>query len=120
MQEKVQIKQNTKNVFKGTIQTICMDNLLFPLFNSLSTPINENQHKGITITAAISIKGLVGSYATSIDEFRNDKLEFQLIKVDNNKVTGTFIELIKYEDFNMKIQPFDYLITSQRYWCEIQ
>ncbi len=115
----MEIKQNNKNVFKGNIQTICLDNLLFPLFNSETKPLLISGEEGITITTGVFMKGLVGSYNLSIEEFINDKLQFHLLELDNFKTTGTFMDFISYEGFIMKPQPIDYVITSQRYWCEM-
>ena len=115
----MEIKQNNKAIFKGNIQTLSLDNLLFPLFNSETKPLKKSVKEGITITTGIFIKGLVGSYTLPIDEFINQNLKFDLIEVDNNKTTGIYIEAINYEGVIMKSQQMDYLISSQRYWCEI-
>jgi hypothetical protein len=55
----------------------------------------------------------------AIDEFKNENLQFHLIEIDNNKTTGTYIDGINYEGLMMKPQPLDYLISSQRFWCEM-
>jgi len=115
----MEIKQNNKAIFKGNIQTLSLDNLLFPLFNSETKPLKKSVKEGITITTGIFIKGLVGSYTLPIDEFINQNLKFDLIEVDNNKTTGIYIEAINYEGVMIKPQPMDYVISSQRYWCEI-
>ena len=115
----MEIKQNNKAIFKGNIQTICLGNLLFPLFNSEAKPLLISGKEGITITTGVFIKGLVGSYSISIDEFVNEDLQFRLIEIDNNKTTGTYIDAISYEGVMLKSQPRDYVVSSQRYWCEI-
>jgi hypothetical protein len=115
----MEIKQNNKAIFKGNIQTLSLDNLLFPLFNSETKPLKKSVKEGITITTGIFIKGLVGSYTLPIDEFINQNLKFDLIEVDNNKTTGIYIEAINYEGVMLKSQPMDYVISSQRYWCEM-
>jgi hypothetical protein len=116
----LEIKQNNKHIYKGNIQTICLDNVLFPLFNSDTKPIIDKPKEGITISAGIFTKGLVGYYTLNIDEFRNDNLEFQLINMDNEKTTGTFVNNIIYKGVPLIPQASDYLISSQRYWCEIK
>ena len=115
----MEIKQNNKAIFKGDIQTLSLDNLLFPLFNSETKPLNNSDKGVITITTGVFIKGLVGSYSISINEFINEELQFHLIEIDNNKTTGTYIDAISYEGVMLKSQPMDYVISSQRYWCEI-
>ena len=115
----MEIKQNNKAIFKGNIQTLSIDNLLFPLFNSETKLLKNSVIKGITITTGVFIKGLVGSCTLPIDEFINQNLKFDLIEVDNNKTTGIYIEAINYEGLMIKPQPMDYVISSQRYWCEI-
>jgi hypothetical protein len=115
----MEIKQNNKAIFKGNIQTLSLDNLLFPLFNSETKPLKKSVKEGITITTGIFIKGLVGSYTLPIDEFINQNLKFDLIEVDNNKTTGIYIEAINYEGLMIKPQPMDYVISSQRYGCEM-
>ena len=115
----MEIKQNNKAIFKGNIKTLSIDNLLFPLFNSETKLLKNSVIKGITITTGVFIKGLVGSYSISIDEFINQNLKFNLIEIDNNKTTGTYIDAISYEGVMLKAQPMDYVISSQRYWCEI-
>ena len=115
----MEIKQNNKAIFKGNFQTLSLDNLLFPLFNSETKPLKNSVAEGITITTGVFIKGLVGSCTLPIDEFINQNLKFDLIEVDNNKTTGIYIEAINYEGLMIKPQPMDYVISSQRYWCEI-
>jgi hypothetical protein len=116
----MEIKQNNKYIYKGNIQTICLDNILFPLFNSETKPIVVEKKEGITISAGIFTKGLVGYYTLNINEFRNDHLEFRLINMDNEKTTGTFVDTILYNGIHLIPQKSDYLISSQRYWCEIK
>ena len=116
----MEMKQNNKHIYKGNIQTICLENVLFPLFNSETKPLFNEPKEGITISAGIFTKGLVGYYTLNIDEFRNDHLEFQLINMDNEKTTGTFVDCITYNNILLKPQTTDYVITSQRYWCEIK
>jgi hypothetical protein len=116
----MEIKQNNKYIYKGNIQTICLDNILFPLFNSETNPVKDEKKEGITISAGIFTKGLVGYYTLNINEFRNDHLEFQLINIDNEKTTGTFVDTILYNGIHLIPQKSDYLISSQRYWCEIK
>ena len=115
----MEIKQNNKAIFKGNIQTLSIDNLLFPLFNCETKSLKKSEKEGITITTGVFIKGLVGSFALPIDEFINQNLKFHLIEIDNNKTTGTYIDAISYEGVILKSQPMDYVISSQRYWCEI-
>lgn len=115
----MEIKQNNKAIFKGNIQTLSIDNLLFPLFDCETRPLKKSAEEGITITTGVFIKGLVGSFTLPIDEFTNQNLKFHLIEIDNNKTTGTYIEAINYEGVIMKSQQMDYVISSQRYWCEI-
>jgi hypothetical protein len=115
----MEIKQNNKSIFKGNIETLSLNNLLFPLFNSETKLLKNSVIKGITITTGVFIKGLVGSYTLAIDEFKNENLQFHLIEIDNNKTTGTYIDGINYEGLMMKPQPLDYLISSQRFWCEM-
>jgi hypothetical protein len=115
----MEIKQNNKAIFKGNIKTLSIDNLLFPLFNSETKLLKNSVIKGITITTGVFIKGLVGSYSISIDEFINEELQFRLMELDNNKTTGTYIDEISYEGVILKSQQMDYVISSQRYWCEI-
>jgi hypothetical protein len=97
-----------------------LDNVLFPLFNSETKPIVDEPKEGIAISAGIFTKGLVGYYTLNSDEFRNDHLEFQLINMDNEKTTGTFVDTILYNGIHLIPQASDYLISSQRYWCEIK
>ena len=115
----MEIKQNNKAIFKGNIQTLSIDNLLFPLFNCETKLLKNSDNEGITITTGVFIKGLVGSYSISINEFINEELQFRLIEIDNNKTTGTYIDAISYEGVMLKSQPRDYVVSSQRYWCEI-
>ena len=115
----IEMKQNNKNIFKGKIQSLCPDQVLFPLFNSNTEPFSEDKKEGITISAGIFNKGLVGSYSIGLEEFTNNELEFEFVSMNNEKTTGTFIHEILYKKTALKSLACDYLISGQRYWFEI-
>lgn len=113
----MELKQNNKNIFKGKIQNLCPDNVLFPLFNSDTKTFDDEKKEGITISAGIFTKGLVGSYSLSIPSFDNEQLAFQLLNIANEKTSGLFINNIVYNKTALKPQACDYVISAQRYWC---
>ena len=114
----IEMKQNTKNIFKGKMQSLCPDQVLFPLFNSETLAFKDEKTTGITISAGIFTKGLVGAYGLAIEDFDNEQLAFQLLKIDNEKTSGLFIDTIHYNNRPLKRLPCDYVISGQRYWCE--
>ena len=113
----IEMKQNTKNIYKGKMQSLCPDQVLFPLFNSETLAFQNEKKNGITISAGIFTKGLVGSYGLPISDFDNEQLTFQLLSIDNEKTSGLFIHTIHYNSRPLKRLPCDYVISAQRYWC---
>ena len=99
------------------MQSLCPDQVLFPLFNSETLAFKDEKNNGITISAGIFTKGLVGAYGISIEDFDNEQLAFQLLRVDNEKTSGLFIDTILFNNTALKRLPCDYVISGQRYWC---
>lgn len=99
------------------MQSLCPDQVLFPLFNSETLAFKDEKTNGITISAGIFTKGLVGAYGRAIQDFDNEQLAFQLLRVDNEQTSGLFIDTIHYNNRPLKRLPCDYVISAQRHWC---
>lgn len=99
----IEIWHQNKKVQKLKINDLNQELLLFPLYN---TEINEEKFtfkKGIYIEQKEI--GLIGQYEMLIDDFRIEKLLFQL--KDNN------LQKITYENRELKFIKSDTLLTYQ-------
>jgi hypothetical protein len=110
----LEIKLNNKKIYKGHLNSLFSNNVLFPLFNLKYIDAHSAKQSEVSIYYKIVSKGLVAEYKKNIIHFDSDKLYFLV----NKKQSSLNLLGINYNDTEFKVRRNSGLIISQRCWIE--